>query len=386
LLDLLPEGHEEEFQDALRIALRSVQHEHPHAVWRALGTTGTLRALYRPGPRLEPDRRRLDLLLRELDASFRLGVVLSVCVQAVTVIPLLSEAASFSSEPDPAARVLEEMLGGETVVALAVTDAAGSGSDLMDAGTTAKLGDGSVALDGGKDWITNACGCDLALVLARHRDARHFTSFCWVLVPMAAPGVVAHPATHTAFAGAGAGHLRFDGVVLDDTHVAGRPGRAMAAFARQVGTERLAGALWSRAMCRRLLGDLHGWLLSRPAGGGRLWDNAAVRERFARCLLALAQLDAMCAPLLAADAGPVPPATGMLLKATAGETVERILAECVHLRGADAFRDGGEAELRLEAAMFSIAGGATGTMLAGIAEHAPDILTAGDPLVSGGGS
>ncbi|GGM47070.1 acyl-CoA dehydrogenase family protein [Dactylosporangium sucinum] len=362
----------DDFDAALRIALDCVHHDHPHAVWRALGANGVLAALYPPGGRLEPDRRRLALLLRELDARFPLGVVLSVCVQVATVVPLMSEAAGPRAE-----RILGELLRGETVVALAVTDAAGSGSDLLDAATGATLTGDAVRLDGGKDWITNATLCDHALVLARHRPARHFTSFCWVLVPMAAAGVVVHPASRTAFAGAGTGHLRFTGVALDAGHLAGRPGRAMAAFARQIGTERLAGALWARALCRRQLTGLHAWLRDRPAGGGRLWDNPAVRERFARCVLALAQLDAISEPLLAPGAGPVAPATGMLLKAAAGETVERVLAECVHLRGADAFRDGGEAQLRTEAAMFAIAGGATGAMLAGLADHADELLSSG---------
>jgi hypothetical protein len=69
-------------------------------------------------------------------------------------------------------------------------------------------------------------------------------------------------------------------------------------------------------------------------------------------------------------------AAGMALKAAVGASVEQILGECADLRGADAFRDGGEASLRAEAAMFRVAGGATGAMLAGIADHADTLLRA----------
>ncbi|MBP1783948.1 alkylation response protein AidB-like acyl-CoA dehydrogenase [Micromonospora sp. HB375] len=348
-------------------ALSGVDPTDPGAVWRALGAAGTIEALYADG--VQPDPRRLSALLTELDARCPLGVTLSVCVQVATVLPLLAGATG------PAERARRGMLRGETVVALAVTDAAGSGSDLLDATTRVKLGDDGAVLDGGKDWITNATSCDAALVLARHREARHFTSFCWVLAPADAPGVTVGSAGR-AFAGSGVGHLRFAGVALGPDAVLGRPGRALAGFARQVGVERVAGALWARAMCHRMLAGLRDWLRRRPAGAGTLWDRPAVRERYARCLVATHQLDALCAPLLDAPAAVPSAVTGMLLKVSAAETVDRVAAEAVRLRGADAFRDGGEAQLRTEAAMFGIAGGATGAMLAGIADHADELAGA----------
>ncbi|MFI7026190.1 acyl-CoA dehydrogenase [Micromonospora sp. NPDC049900] len=360
-----------DFTAALRTALAGADTADARALWRALGTGGVIAALY-PDGGTQPDPRRLAALLAELDAHSPLGVTLSVCVQVATVLPLLAEAATTG----PVADTVAGMVRGETVVALAVTDADASGSDLLDATTRTKLGDDAVTVDGRKDWITNATTCDAALVLARHREPRHFTSFCWLLVPRSTPGVTVESAGR-AFAGSGVGHLRFDGVALEPGALVGRPGRALAGFARQVGVERLAGALWSRALCRRLMTGLGDWLRSRPAADGTLWDHPAVRDRYARCLVALRQLDALCAPLLDGPPGPPSTATGMVLKVAAAETAETITAEAVHLRGADAFRDGGEAALRTEAAMFGIAGGATGTMLAGLADHADDLLGSG---------
>ncbi|QKW16772.1 acyl-CoA dehydrogenase family protein [Verrucosispora sp. NA02020] len=360
-----------DFTATLRTALAGADTADARALWRALGAGGVLVALC-PDGGTQPDPRRLATLLTELDARCPLGVTLSICVQVATVLPLLSEAAT-GPVAGPVAETVADMVRGETTVALAVTDAGASGSDLLDATTRAKLGDDAVTLDGRKEWITNATTCDAALVLARHREPRHFTSFCWLLVPRSAPGVTVEPAGR-AFAGSGVGHLRFDGVALEPNALVGRPGRALAGFARQVGVERLAGALWSRAICRRLMTGLGDWLRARPAADGTLWEHPAVRERYARCLVALRQLDALCAPLLDGPPGPPSTATGMVLKVAAAETVETIAAEAVHLRGADAFRDGGEAALRTEAAMFGIAGGATGTMLAGLADHADDLL------------
>ncbi|HXM56357.1 MAG TPA: acyl-CoA dehydrogenase family protein, partial [Candidatus Dormibacteraeota bacterium] len=109
------------------------------------------------------------------------------------------------------------------------------------------------------------------------------------------------------------------------------------------------------------------------------WENDAVRQRFARCLVELRRIEALCA--LHGDGRRNREESAeatMVLKAAIAESVELILGECVQLRGADAFREGGEAALRAEAAMFGIAGGATGAMLSGIADHAAALLGAAE--------
>lgn len=341
-------------------------------VWRALGQAGLLAELFPPlggpGPRLD----RLDALLTALDELYPVGAVLSVCVQVATALPILREAPGTK----PARRACEAATRGEAVLALGVTDMGAAGSDLMALGTEARLTDDRVRLDGGKSWITNACSADYAVVLARHRPQRHFTSFLWVLVPTGARGVHAEPASGSPFAGSGVGHLRFDGVSLDRDHLLGSPGRGLPTFARHVGTERIAGAFWARAICRRVLADTLRWLAGRTVDSRPLWDNDAVRARFARCLVELRRIDAMCAQHATAAAGPDTLLSSMLLKAATAESLELVLAECVQLRGAEAFGADGPAMLRAEVAMFGIAGGATGAMLAGIAEHAAELVGA----------
>lgn len=339
-------------------------------LWRALGRAGLLAGLFPAAAGAGPRLDRLDTLLVALDERYSVGAVLSVCVQAATGLPILREAAGAG----PARAAYDAAMCGTAVLALAVTDADAAGSDLMALGTEARLSAEGVRVGGGKSWITNACGADYAVVLARHRPQRHFTSFLWVLVPMDAPGVSAEPADSSLFAGSGVGHLRFDGVLLDRDHLLGSPGRGLPTFARHVGTERIAGALWARAICRRVLADTYRRLADRTVDGRPLWDNDAVRARFARCLVELRRLDVMCERQVVAGHGRDGLLSSMLLKAATAESLELVLAECVQLSGADAFRAGGPAQLRAETAMFGIAGGATGAMLAGIAEHAADLV------------
>jgi alkylation response protein AidB-like acyl-CoA dehydrogenase len=360
-------------------------------LWRALGQVGVLAALYQrafetakrseggteiPAARGRADTRpapdRLGALLTELDARYPTGPVLSVSVQTATAWPVLAEGAGSSL----VTKVRDGALAGDLVLALAATDAASAGSDLMAAGTTALLSDTEVVVDGGKQWITNACTADYALVLARHRASRHFTSFVWVLVPTAVPGVTASPASRELFGGSGLGHLRFDGVRVGRDHVVGSPGRAMASFSRHISTERLAGGLWARAISRRVLAGTHRRLTGRPLNDKAAWDNDAIRERFARCLVELSRLDASCAQYVASFDGPDVLPAGMLLKAGAAASLQFIVGECVQLSGGDAFADDGLARLSAEVAAWSLAGGATGALLARIADHAAELLAA----------
>ncbi|NUT94648.1 MAG: acyl-CoA dehydrogenase [Saccharothrix sp.] len=325
------------------------------AVWASLGSSGVL-TRDRPVEVLRE-------LLPSLDAQYPLGVVLSVCVQVASALPILR-----SHRAGPVGEVCAEAERGSAVVALAASDAGAAGSDLMDLTTSARISADSVVVDGGKRWITNALFADYALVLARHRPQRHFTSFVWVLVPLDAPGV-SRVSAGSAFAGAGVGHLEFTGVTVGRDWVVGAPGRGLALFARHVATERLAGALWAAALCRRVLASTRRELLVRPLGGGVAWDNAVVRDRFARGLVEARRVEALCSSFREGDL-----VDSMVVKVAVAEGLDRVLGVCAELVGASSFADGGLAGLRAEAAMFGVAGGASGAMLAGIADHAEDLL------------
>lgn len=320
-------------------------------VWRALAAAGRLAEAYRGGdPRLGVDPVGLGRLLSDVDSGHGVGVTLSVCVQVATVVPLLGSLA-------------------DSVTALAATDG-GAGSDLTALETTVSLGTEAddVEVTGHKRWITNATHADRFLVLARHRPGRHFTNFTWVLVPASAPGVHVTPADTDLFDGAGIGHVRFDGVRLPRSSVVGRPGRGLVSFAGHIAVERLAGALWAVAMCRRVLADTRTRLVERD-----LWRLEAVRQRYAESLVRARVLRAMC-DALGARAARRDSTAGALLKSATGPTVEHVLAECAHLQGADGFATGGAHGLRAQAAVFAVGGGTTEVVLTTVADAAETVL------------
>lgn len=326
------------------------------ALWRDLGASGAIAALY-PKSGAPADPARLRRIVDDLDARYPLGTVLSVCPQLAVALPVLASGGT------PALRAAwHAALDGRAVTAVAATDAGAAGSDLTAMTTSARIGDREVVVNGGKRWITAAACADQALVLARHRDGVHFTSFTWVLVPMSARGVSVRPAGTALYPGAALGHITFDGVRVPRDHVVGRVGYGMASFARHIATERFLSGAWANALCRRVIADTRALLQA-----GDRWRNEAVRQRLAACHVDQCALDA----LVWATEHDLTVSTAMVLKAAAARTLDQVLACCAQLHGADGFADDGPQLLRAAAGMFGVAGGPTEMLLGLIADDLP---------------
>jgi citronellyl-CoA dehydrogenase len=335
-------------------------------LWRALGRSGRLEKLY-TGAKV--CRARLADLTRELDGAHPTGPVLAVCPQVAVALPLLGAVAG-----PVAAAAWRSGVAGESMPSVAATDGDAAGSDLMSLGTTATVTDDGVTVAGRKRWIAAAEFADHHLVLARHTDRDHFTSFTWVLVPADAAGVQVTPAGTDFFSGSGVGHLDLDDVRLSRDHVLGRVGYGMPLFARHMGTERFLSATWAAALCRRAVTATYHRTTGSPRRGAPLWRHDVVRERLARCLVEVRKLDALCAGVAAGPDGPPSTADGTVLKIAGADTVTTVLDTCAQLWGADGFAGAGIQWLRAEAAMFGNAGGATEALLAGLANQLPELL------------
>ncbi|MEV4878665.1 acyl-CoA dehydrogenase family protein [Streptomyces cyaneofuscatus] len=345
------------------------EHAPAARVWEACGAEGLIEGLYDEHGAVVP--RRLAALLAAVDARGDNGVTLSVLVQAASALPVL---AADAPGDGPVREALDGVRSGRRTVALAATDSGAAGSDLAGLTTAVDLGPDELVLRGGKRWITTARTADWFLVLARHRPGRHFTSFTWVLVPSGAPGVRVTPADTDLLPGSATGHVEFTDVRLAPGFVVGRPGRGMLAFARHMGTERLAGAQWALALTGRVLADTKERLTRRTVDGTPLWHNAAVRQRYATCLVRLRQLHALCDQLGDRIAKQQDLAAAALLKSAVGLTVDPVLTACAQLQGADGLARGGAQRIRAEAAVFGIGGGVTELVLDAVADHADQLL------------
>ena len=336
--------------------------------WRALGDAGCLAGCYQRGdPAAGIDAGRLNATLAAADARLTIGATLALCVQAATPLPLLADCLGSDSP------VVADVLAGRAAVALAATDA-GCGSDLPALATEVSVHDDHVVISGAKRWITGATSAEYLLVLARHRPGRHFTNFTWVLVPASAPGVRTEPADTTLFDGSDTGHIALRDVRLPRASLVGRPGLGLASFATHIAVERLAGAQWGVALCRRVLTDTKRRMMARGSGDATLWHEAGLRRRFAACLVAVRQLKALTDELAGAVAERHDTTAAALLKSAAATTVELVLRECAQFQGAEGFTAGGVQLLRAEAALWSIGGGALEVVRNVIGESADAVL------------
>ncbi|WP_407554663.1 acyl-CoA dehydrogenase family protein [Streptomyces sp. Pv4-95] len=338
-------------------------------VWAALGRAGLITRAYRDGDvRAGADPDGLAQLLAAVDSRFSLAATLSVSVQLATALPILATGSS-----QVARQALASALAGRATIALAATDVT-AGTDLTALRTRVRIDDDGLEVTGEKNWIANTTTAAFFLVLARHRPGRHFTHFTWVLVPADAPGVTPCPADSVLFADSGAGHVVLDGVRLDRGHLLGRVGFGLPLFARHIATERLAGAQWGVALCRRVLDDTLRHLSGRPHGEGTLWDLDGVRRTFAACLVRVRELQALVAYHAEQVAVRHDTTAAATLKAAAGATVNHVLTECGQLWGAAGFATGGIQELRAQAALFGIGGGANEVVLGAVADAAEAVL------------
>lgn len=351
------------------LIMAAVRTDPGRRIWAELGARGEIANVYRNGrPEQGVEPEKLRALLGSLDARDDAGIVLSACIQLASSLPLLAEIA-----PDSPATAAT--LAGTAITALAATDI-GSGSDLTALATTVSVVDDRVVVSGEKRWITNATTAHWLLVLARRREGPHFTNFSWVLIPANTPGVSVEPADSTLFGSAGVGHIRFEAVSLPLGAVIGGAGRGLPMFARHIAVERLASGLWASAMCHRALCTTKAWLSAR----GDLWQQASVRERFARALVQARQLDALACVVGPRIVAQHDHAAAALLKASAGITVTQVLETCAHLYGAQGFTTDGMQRMRAEAGVFAIAGGSTEIVLGGVADQADNLLQAFSPF------
>lgn len=100
------------------------------------------------------------------------------------------------------------------------------------------------------------------------------------------------------------------------------------------------------------------------------------------CLVRVRELRALTDASAESVAARYDTVAGATLKAAAGATVGHVPGECAQLWGAAGFASGGMQDIRAQAALFGIGGGATEVVLGLVAEDAERILA--DPAGSAG--
>lgn len=166
-------------------------------------------------------------------------------------------------------RYLRPAASGELLLAIAMTEP-GTGSDLANIQTRARLEGDEYVIDGAKTFISNGQTCDLVIVAAKTdvsvQPAHRGISL--LLVPVTSPGFVrGKKLEKLGLRGQDTSEMFFEDCRVPRDHVLGVAGMGFKYLMMQLQQERLSIAINSVSSCRRSLDDTIAYVKQRNAFG-----------------------------------------------------------------------------------------------------------------------
>lgn len=304
----------------------------------------------------------------ELGRSTFGGFAITVLVHTDLAMPYLL---NFGSE-EQKKRWLPTMLTGETLTAIAVTES-DAGSDVAALRTKAvKDGDGW-RLEGSKMFITNGGIADLVFVAAKTdphaKGSRGISIFA---VPKEIEGFqVSRALPKMGWKSSDTAELSFDGCWVPADHLIGEDKQGFYYIMTNFQNERIAIAAQAVGEAQRAIELTVEHVRGRRAFGAPLWEKQAIRQRLA---MQSARLEAGRQLLWHAawliDQGHDAVKEVSMVKAYIGETVNKILYDCVQFHGGMGFiAETAVERMYRDVRIHSIGGGATEVMLDEIAKR-----------------
>lgn len=334
----------------------------PAEGWRALGDAGLLALDHRGSGFLTS-----AVFLEELGALGYAGIRAAVGVHAFMASSYLD---LFGTDEQRAA-FLTPIRRGESVVALAVTEAQ-AGSDLRCLDTRAAPDlDGGFTVDGEKHYVANGSVADLVVTLARTgRDgaAGGLAGASLLLVDAVDPGVARTPQPMIGWRSAGVCRLEFHGVAVPGDRLLGRRDRALLHLVQALDFERLVAGLLAVGGVRHCLELLGRFAREHRVRAAPLNTNQAVRHRLAEldAEFELVRHFAYHAAWLQ-SIGALDTRTASIVKLRATELAVTAAQTCVQYHGARGYLDESTAARLYRDAM-------AGTIAAGASELLRDLI------------
>lgn len=269
-------------------------------------------------------------------------------------------------------RWLPAMLTGETMTAIAVTEA-DAGSDVASIRTRAQRDGDGWRIDGSKMFITNGGVADLVFVAVRtNPDDKGSRSLSIIAVPCGTEGFsVSRALPKMGWHCSDTAELSFEGCWVPANHLIGDENRGFYYIMTNFQNERLAIAAQAIGEAERAIEITIDYARQRRAFGTVLFDKQAVRQRLAMLsakVEAGRQLVHHAAWLM--DQGEEAVREVSMVKAYVGELANEVLYACVQFHGGMGFiRETAVERLYRDVRIHSIGGGATEVMLDEIAKR-----------------
>jgi acyl-CoA dehydrogenase len=275
-------------------------------------------------------------------------------------------------------KYLPGIIAGRTITAVAVTEP-GAGSDVAGIRTRAVRDGGSYVLNGAKMFITNGVHGDLYFVAARTdpqaKGSRGITMF---IVEKGTPGFrVGRALDKTGWRCSDTAELVFEDCRVPAENVLGEENRGFYSIMANFQTERLVIGAMAMAEAREAIRLTFDYVNQRTAFGASLWEKQAIRQRLSRRLAEVEAVRQLVHHTAWLDANGVDcVAQVSMVKALAGDLVNRVLYDCVQFHGGMGFvREGAIERMARDARVQAIGGGASEVMLEEIAKRFGQVLS-----------
>lgn len=293
------------------------------------------------------------VMIEELSRTASGGLLASLFSHSIGAPPIL-----VGGSETLKARVLPQILAGEKISALAITEPSG-GSDVANLCTRA-VRDGDVYIvNGSKTFITSGMRADYLTVAVR-TGGPGASGVSALLIEGDSPGLTRSPLKKMGWWCSDTATLHFDNVRVPAANLLGQENRGFEIFMRNFNHERLVLAMQAYALARVCLDEASDWAMDRTTFGKRLVEHQVVRQKLVVMATRIEATRTMLEDLaLRLERGESPVAQVCMLKNFATQTMQLCADSAVQILGGMGFMRGTKSErIYREVKVYMIGGGA----------------------------
>ena len=293
------------------------------------------------------------VLSQELARSGAGGVSASLMSHTIGSPPILAVGPQAMKE-----RVLPQVLSGEKISALAITEPSG-GSDVAQLKTTARREGDHYIVNGSKMFITSGVRADFYTVAVR-TGGPGASGVSLLLIERGMEGFTQQPLRKMGWWASDTAQLFFDDVKVPVENLIGEENKGFKYVMLNFNSERLGMAAGCTAFSRVCLEESIAWARERKVFGGRLADQQVVRHKIVDMAMRVNATQAWLEQLAwRVQQGESPAAEIAMLKNQATQTMAFCASEGVQIHGGQGFMRGTKVErIYREVKVNAIGGGA----------------------------
>ncbi|MFV0280038.1 MAG: acyl-CoA dehydrogenase family protein [Rhodoblastus sp.] len=255
-------------------------------------------------------------------------------------------------------RVLPQVLAGEKISALAITEPSG-GSDVAQLKTTARREGDHYIVNGSKMFITSGVRADFYTVAVR-TGGPGASGVSLLLIERGMPGFTQQPLKKMGWWASDTAQLFFDDVRVPVENLIGEENKGFRYVMLNFNSERLSMAAGCTGFARVCVEESIAWARERRVFGGRLADQQVVRHKIVDMAMRVNATQAWLEQLAwRVEQGEKPAAEIAMLKNQATQTMAFCASEGVQIHGGMGFMRGTKVErIYREVKVNAIGGGA----------------------------